>query len=172
MFVHNLNLLLIFSLKFMLCRNIQNSGYPLSKKNVFVKKYFKNSNAEFSRKCRKKQFGIPLFFLNNINFFFSNSKFGGWVGGYLKLLLLFFFEVILDYRIEHKKFPSSIMKINGNDIWDEIVTNIAEKDYTLNNIEHGILRHMDDQRIHSAIVCSSKTGKMFFFMPPNFGKKK
>ena len=29
MFLHNINLLLIFSLKFTLCRNIQNFGYPL-----------------------------------------------------------------------------------------------------------------------------------------------
>lgn len=40
-------------------------------------------------------------------------------------------------------------------VWDIKFFEIAGKEFDLNNIEHGILRKMDDPRIHFALVCAS-----------------
>jgi len=67
----------------------------------------------------------------------------------------FAIKMIVDYIIEHGEGPSSITKICGNDIWKIQTCQMDGKTYSLNDIEHGVLRRMGDPRIHSAIVCCS-----------------
>lgn len=51
---------------------------------------------------------------------------------------------------------SSIMKINGGKAWDLKFITIAGEKYSLNNIEHDILRKTyKDARIHFAVNCAS-----------------
>lgn len=51
---------------------------------------------------------------------------------------------------------SSIMKINDGKAWDLSFIKIAGKQYSLNNIEHDILRaKYKDARIHFAVNCAS-----------------
>ena len=45
---------------------------------------------------------------------------------------------------------------NGVNIWDDFKLPVAGKRYSLNDIEHKVLRPMGDPRIHFAIVCASK----------------
>ena len=47
-------------------------------------------------------------------------------------------------------------KLFGYNIWDDLRLYVAGKLYSLNDIEHNILRRMNEPRIHFAIVCASK----------------
>ncbi|MBL4710741.1 MAG: DUF547 domain-containing protein [Flavobacteriales bacterium] len=50
----------------------------------------------------------------------------------------------------------SIMDINGGKAWDLKFIKLGGKEYSLNNIEHGILRkRYKDARIHFAVNCAS-----------------
>ena len=58
-------------------------------------------------------------------------------------------------------FPTTSIKnhapdANGFNIWDDFKLRVNGQDYSLNDIEHKILRPMGDPRIHFAIVCASK----------------
>lgn len=46
-------------------------------------------------------------------------------------------------------------KLFGYNIWDDLQLSVGGKRYSLNQIEHEILRKMDEPRIHFAIVCAS-----------------
>lgn len=43
----------------------------------------------------------------------------------------------------------------GKTVWDKEFIKISEKKYSLNDIEHKILRKMNEPRIHFAVVCAS-----------------
>ena len=45
---------------------------------------------------------------------------------------------------------------NGFNIWDDFKLPVGGRSYSLNDIEHKVLRPMGDPRIHFAIVCASK----------------
>ncbi|MCI0457686.1 MAG: DUF547 domain-containing protein, partial [Gemmataceae bacterium] len=46
-------------------------------------------------------------------------------------------------------------KVSGYNIWKDLVLWVDGKNYSLDNIEHQILRKMGEPRIHFAIVCAS-----------------
>lgn len=46
-------------------------------------------------------------------------------------------------------------KVLGYNIWDDLVLNVGGKPYSLNEIEHEVLRKLGEPRIHFAIVCAS-----------------
>ncbi len=59
-------------------------------------------------------------------------------------------------------FPTKSIKdhapdANGFNIWDDFKLPVGGTEYSLNDIEHKILRKMGDPRIHFAIVCASKS---------------
>ncbi len=58
-----------------------------------------------------------------------------------------------------KNYPlNSIMDINNGKAWDLKFIKIGEKTYSLNNIEHDILRiKYPDPRIHFAVNCAAKS---------------
>jgi len=45
----------------------------------------------------------------------------------------------------------------GYDIWDDLRLHVGAKAYSLNQIEHEVLRKLDEPRIHFAIVCASES---------------
>lgn len=53
-----------------------------------------------------------------------------------------------------RNYPLNSIK-DIKDPWDQRLWQIGDKWYTLNQIEHDILRKMDEPRIHFAIVCAS-----------------
>ncbi len=46
-------------------------------------------------------------------------------------------------------------KVVGYNIWDDLPLRVGGQGYSLNDMEHKILRKMDEPRIHFAIVCAS-----------------
>ncbi|MEX1224748.1 MAG: DUF547 domain-containing protein, partial [Pirellulales bacterium] len=48
-------------------------------------------------------------------------------------------------------------KLLGYNIWDDLKLNVGGADYSLNQMEHEILRKMGEPRIHFAIVCASRS---------------
>ena len=73
-----------------------------------------------------------------------------------------------------KNYPiSSIMDINNGKAWDLKFIKIGEKTYSLNNIEHDILRaKFSDPRIHFAVNCAAQSCPKLnnrAFTPQNLG---
>lgn len=59
-----------------------------------------------------------------------------------------------------REYPTSSIrnhtaKVFGYNIWDDLLLNVGGNDYSLNQIEHEILRKFGEPRIHFAIVCAS-----------------
>ena len=48
-------------------------------------------------------------------------------------------------------------RLNGYNIWKDLLLNVGGKNVSLEMIEHDILRKMGDARIHFAIVCASQS---------------
>ncbi len=47
-------------------------------------------------------------------------------------------------------------RLFGYNIWDDLLLRVGSRKYSLNNVEHDILRKLGEPRIHFAIVCASK----------------
>jgi hypothetical protein len=76
------------------------------------------------------------------------SKLTFWINAYN----IFAVKMITDnYPVESIKDVGSFFK----PVWKRIAGNVGGKKRTLNEIEHKILRKMDEPRIHVAIVCAS-----------------
>ncbi len=59
-----------------------------------------------------------------------------------------------------KEYPTSSIrnhtaKVLGYNIWDDLLLPVGSRNYSLNQIEHEILRKLGEPRIHFAIVCAS-----------------
>ncbi len=59
-----------------------------------------------------------------------------------------------------REYPTSSIrnhtaKVWGYNIWDDLLLRIGGESYSLNTIEHKILRKMHEPRVHFAIVCAS-----------------
>jgi len=61
-----------------------------------------------------------------------------------------------------EKYPTSSIrnhtaKLFGYNIWKDLKIQVEDQAYSLDDIEHKILRHMGEARIHFAIVCASES---------------
>ena len=59
-----------------------------------------------------------------------------------------------------REYPTSSIrnhtaKIFGYNIWDDLVLSVGDRTFSLNQMEHDVLRKMREPRIHFAIVCAS-----------------
>ncbi|HUY90112.1 MAG TPA: DUF547 domain-containing protein [Pirellulales bacterium] len=59
-----------------------------------------------------------------------------------------------------REYPTSSIrnhtaKVFGYNIWDDLLLTVGSQSYSLNQMEHEVLRKMGDPRIHFAIVCAS-----------------
>lgn len=76
------------------------------------------------------------------------EEFSFWINVYNVLAV----KVVVDhYPIKSIKDAGSLLK----PVWKHSVGVVAGKELTLHEIEHGILRKMNDPRVHTAIVCAS-----------------
>lgn len=78
------------------------------------------------------------------------GKFAFWINAYNALTV----HGIL------KEYPTSSIrnhtaKVLGYNIWDDLLLPVGNRNYSLNQIEHDILRKLGEPRIHFAIVCAS-----------------
>jgi len=55
-----------------------------------------------------------------------------------------------------KSIRNHVSRLLGYDIWRDLLLQVGTQRYSLGEMEHAILRKMDDPRIHFAIVCGSK----------------
>jgi len=74
----------------------------------------------------------------------KEDKFAYWINAYNALTI----DLIL------RNYPTKSIK-DIKDPWDQRLWQLGEKNYNLNDIEHKILRKMNEPRIHFAIVCAS-----------------
>lgn len=84
------------------------------------------------------------------------EKLAYWINAYNAFTL----QIVADnYPIESITYlhtgGKAIGVILGKTVWDKEFITINGKEYSLNFIEHEILRKMDEPRIHFAIVCAS-----------------
>jgi len=80
----------------------------------------------------------------------KDSKLAFWINAYNAVTI----EGIL------QKFPTPSIrnhtaKVVGYNIWKHLKLKVGADAYSLNSIEHDVLRKMDEPRIHFAIVCAS-----------------
>ena len=54
-----------------------------------------------------------------------------------------------------KSIKDKVSRLFGYNIWDDYKITIAGEEYSLNRIEHKVLRPMGEPRIHFALVCAS-----------------
>jgi hypothetical protein len=78
------------------------------------------------------------------------GKLAFWINAYNALTL----QGILDV------YPTASIrdhtaKLIGYNIWDDLLLPVSGQEYSLNQIEHKVLRKLDEPRIHFAIVCAS-----------------
>ena len=82
----------------------------------------------------------------------QQSQMAFWINAYNALTI----EGILQLY-PTKSIKDHAPDANGFNIWDNFKLPVAGTEYSLNDIEHQILRKMGDPRIHFAIVCASKS---------------
>lgn len=86
----------------------------------------------------------------------KNEKLAFWINAYNAFTLQIIIE---NYPIESINELHTggriIGHILGKTVWDKEFITINHKKYSLNDIEHKILRKMSEPRIHFAIVCAS-----------------
>ncbi|KJD37019.1 hypothetical protein PW52_00740 [Tamlana sedimentorum] len=85
-----------------------------------------------------------IYSTNEFSSFSKNQKLAFWINAYNAFTI----DLIL------RNYPVKSIKDIKNP-WDERLWKLEEKWFNLNDIEHNILRKMDEPRIHFAIVCAS-----------------
>lgn len=136
-------LLFLFSLTGVAQKNIHHRW------NTQLQKYVSDTGQVDYQSWQKDQ--APLIaYLNTLAQFppqeedSKNQKLAYWINAYNALTVLLILE---NYPL------NSIKDIQSP--WDQNVFQIGDKNYSLGDIEHKILRKMDEPRIHFAINCAS-----------------
>lgn len=52
--------------------------------------------------------------------------------------------------------PGSILDLDGGKVWQTRKMGVARKSMTLNDLEHGTIRKLEDGRVHAVVNCASK----------------
>jgi len=126
--------------------------------NEILNKYVKNGLVDYKNLRNDNQLDKYLLQLSNTNpdNFERNEKLAFWITAYNAFTL----QVVRDnYPIESitdlHTGGKVIGYLLGETVWDKEFITINNKKYSLNHIEHKILRKMNEPRIHFAIVCAS-----------------
>lgn len=126
--------------------------------NSILSKYVKNGFVDYKSLKSDKRLNDYLNQIKNtksdrLNL---NEKFAFWINAYNAFTL----QVICEnYPIESINELHTggriIGHILGKTVWDKEFITINDKKFSFNDIEHKILRKMNEPRIHFAIVCAS-----------------
>lgn len=123
-----------------------------------LNKYVKNGLVNYKELKKDKRLDDYLTQLKNTvpEKLSINEKLAFWINSYNAFTLQVISE---NYPIESINELHTggriIGHILGKTVWDKEFITINNKKYSLNDIEHKILRKMDEPRIHFAIVCAS-----------------
>jgi len=118
-----------------------------------LKNYVKNGLADYKNLKNDKQLDKYLSELSNTNpdKLNRNEKLAFWINAYNAFTLKL---VVDNYPLKSiTDIKTSSDKVRT--VWDTEFITINNKKYSLNYIEHKILRKMNEPRIHFAIVCAS-----------------
>ncbi len=80
----------------------------------------------------------------------QQGKLAYWINAYNALTLQGMLDVYPTSSIRNHT-----AKLIGYNIWDDLLLPVGNRKYSLNQIEHEILRKLGEPRIHFAIVCAS-----------------
>ena len=123
-----------------------------------LKRYVKNGLVDYKNLKGDKTFNKYLLQLNNTNpdKLDHDKNLAFWINAYNAFTL----EVVTEnYPIESitdlHTGGKIIAYLLGKTVWDKEFITINDKKYSLNDIEHNILRKMNEPRIHFSIVCAS-----------------
>ncbi|HSW54818.1 MAG TPA: DUF547 domain-containing protein [Ignavibacteriaceae bacterium] len=154
----NVVLLTVMLLLFMLTKQLSAQEHQLL--TDVLKKYVINGLVDYEKLTKDKQLDKYLEQLTNTNpdKLNKNQKLAFWINSYNAYTL----QIIRDnYPIksinELHTGGKIIAHIIGKTVWDKEFITINNKKYSLNDIEHKILRKMNEPRIHFAIVCASNS---------------
>ena len=117
--------------------------------NTILQKHISNNgNVNYKGiKNDKIEFDVYIDYLSDTlpdDTWTKEEKLAYWINAYNALTV----DLIL------RNYPTKSIK-DIKDPWDQRLWQFGEKWYNLNDIEHQILRKMDEPRIHFAIVCAS-----------------
>ena len=89
----------------------------------------------------------------------DHQRLAFWINAYNALTIHAVLETLPKDRAAWPAYSIRDQKIDGKDIWNGMVFSVGEGRWTLNQIEHEILRKRDglrDPRIHVALVCGAR----------------
>ncbi|NOY40263.1 MAG: DUF547 domain-containing protein [Planctomycetes bacterium] len=78
------------------------------------------------------------------------SQFAFWINAYNAVTIK---GILREYPTT--SIRNHTAKVFGYNIWDDLLLPVEGRTYSLNQMEHDVLRKMGDPRIHFAIVCAS-----------------
>lgn len=143
---------------FLLLMNNSVNAQEHQKFTEVLKEIVKNGLVEYKNLENNNKFSEYLTQLASTNpqEFTKEQKLAFWINAYNAFTLEIISqnypaESILDLHSGGK----IIGYLLGKTVWDKEFIEISGKKYSLNSIEHEILRKMDEPRIHFAIVCAS-----------------
>jgi len=123
-----------------------------------LNQYVKDGMVDYSSLQKDKRLDKYLEELTytDLQNFSENEKLSFWINAYNAFTI----KIVADnYPVESITDLHSGGKIIGyllgKTVWDKEFITINKKQYSLNDIEHEILRKMNEPRIHFAIVCAS-----------------
>lgn len=134
--------------------NIHNEFTEILKSNV------KNGKVDYKNLCKNKRFESYLSVLSSTDPFSlksENEKLAFWINAYNAFTL----KIVCDnYPVESIVDIGSgglvVGNVLGTTVWDKNFITINKKKYSLNDIEHKIIREkFKEPRIHFALVCAS-----------------
>jgi hypothetical protein len=73
-----------------------------------------------------------------------------WINAYNALTI----DAVLHFH-PLRSIKDKVSRIGGYNVWDDYPLRVGGRAYSLNQIEHDVLRPLGEQRIHFAIVCAS-----------------
>lgn len=80
----------------------------------------------------------------------KSGKLAFWINAYNALTIHGILEVYPTSSIRNHT-----ARLVGYNIWDDLLLPVGDEEYSLNEIEHEVLRKLGEPRIHFAIVCAS-----------------
>jgi hypothetical protein len=116
--------------------------------NTILQKYVSdNGNVDYQNIKNEIEFDVYIDYLSNTqpdSTWSKNETLSYWINAYNAFTI----DLIL------RNYPLKSIK-DIKDPWDQRLWKLGDKWYNLNDIEHKILRKMNEPRIHFAIVCAS-----------------
>jgi len=80
----------------------------------------------------------------------SAAKFAFWINAYNAVTVK---GILREYPTT--SIRNHTAKVFGYNIWDDLLLQVGDQTYSLNQMEHEVLRKMGEPRVHFAIVCAS-----------------